>query len=232
MNEELIKEYYENNPEGLPGIPEIPEVYECHQYFINRISKENPAKLLDAGCGKGYLGSTLAPYTNEYYGYDISESAISQAKMKIGRGKFFVGSLRNIPFTDNYFDCVVCSEVLEHIPDYQKAIRELSRVLKKGGKLFISTPNKMNPDMIWQTFWKGKYTSQVYDKPIYYRKLLRECTKSNLLILESYSFFFLPIGGSSLPNYILEPLMKLQKFISRITSLPLGLYLFIVAQKI
>ena len=54
VEEYIIKEYYEKNPEGLPGIPTIPEIYEGHQLFIERVLKERPKTFLDAGCGKGY----------------------------------------------------------------------------------------------------------------------------------------------------------------------------------
>ena len=52
----------------------------------------------------------------------------------------YVGDLTNIPVADGYFDCVLCTEVLEHIPEPELAIREFGRILKAGGMLVLTAP--------------------------------------------------------------------------------------------
>jgi len=231
ISQDTIKKYYEENPEGIPGTPNIPEIYQAHQLFIKNIQNINPQKTLDAGCGKGYLGEAIRSYTKEYTGFDISSSAVEIAKDRIKDAVFKTGSVLELPFGDESFDCVICSEVLEHVPSYGKAIQELFRVTKKGGTVLISTPNRINPDMIWRILVYGKYTPQIFDKPIFYKKLKKSFIQNGFTIKVFKTFFFLPIWGESMPKFLKIPLMKIQEIISKITDIPLGLYLFFRLKK-
>jgi len=103
ITEELIKEYYEKNPEGVPGTEDIPEIFEMHQIFKRRIKKLKVKRLLDAGCGKGYMGEEVRELVKKYVGFDISKSALKIAKNKIPKGVFHSGTLRNLPFMSNTF---------------------------------------------------------------------------------------------------------------------------------
>ena len=58
-------------------------------------------------------------------------------------------SALNLPFADNTFDKVICSEVLEHIPDYRGALREIERVLKPGGLFCASVPRRWPEKICW-----------------------------------------------------------------------------------
>lgn len=231
MDEKIIKAYYEENPEGLPGNEKFPEIQEMHNLFTHFIVKTKPNKLLEAGCGKGYLGAELSKHCGTYYGLDISSSAISIAKYKIKKGIFQEGSIKMLPYPDNFFDCVVCSEVLEHVPQYTSAICELSRVAKPGASIIISTPNAINPDMVFKTFTKGKYTNQIYDRPIKYKELIRVFSSEGLILKDFQSFYYLPLLGEYLPKKLLPILFKIQKLISLKIGIPLGLYLFFLLQK-
>ena len=231
MNEELIKAYYEKNPEGIAATENTPEVLELHRILIDNVIKISPDKLLDAGCGKGYTGESVSKYCQSYYGFDISSAAIEIAKERLPHGRFQAGSLRELPYESDYFDCVICSEVIEHIPEYKTAIRELSRVTKKSGYILITLPNKLNPDMMWRHFRKGRYTSQIYDNPPHYKELIKEFNGNSLDILEFYSFYYYPVKGNSMPYFIRKPLMRVMEFNSKITGRPKGLYLFFKLQK-
>ena len=232
MEEIQIKEYYEKNPEGIPPLESIPEIYEMHSILKERVKKYKPDKLLDAGCGKGYTGESIYKLCKQYYGLDFSSSAIKIAKSRVPKGKFWEGSLRKLPFKDKFFDLIVCSEVLEHIPLYNEAIKEISRVIKKGGTILITTPNRINPDMVWRRFWKGKYTYQIYDVPVHYKDLMKKFKENRLKIEEFFSFFYLPLFGGSIPPPVKKWLMKIQEIVSKITRRPLGLYLFFRLTKV
>ena len=231
MNEDEIRKYYEENPEGLPGTPEIPEIYEMHRFFETRVAVLRPPVLLDAGCGKGFLGETLSRHCEQYYGVDISSTAVGIATERIPSGRFETASLRALPYPSGFADCVVCAEVLEHVPDYSSAIAELARVVKPGKQILISTPNRLNPDILYRTWRRGKYTDQIFDKPIHYRRLFDEFRKNGLEIEEFLSFFYLPPFGESLPRVVRVPLMHVQQYLSRIIDKPLGLYLFFCLRK-
>ena len=59
------------------------------------------------------------------------------------------GSAYELPFKDNSFDLIVCSEVLEHLHEYNDAIKEMKRVLKPGGKFFASVPASWPEKICW-----------------------------------------------------------------------------------
>ncbi|MCK5617243.1 class I SAM-dependent methyltransferase [Candidatus Pacearchaeota archaeon] len=231
MDEKIIKEYYEKHPEGISATKDIPEIFEMHQILTDNVIEISPYKLLDAGCGKGHTGESVSKYCKSYYGFDLSSSAIKLAKERLPHGSFLTGSLKNLPYKTNYFDCVICSEVIEHIPEYKKAIKELSRVTKKGKYVLITLPNRLNPDMKWRLFWKGKYTSQIYDNPPHYKELIKELNNNGLDVLEFSSFFYLPLWGESLPNFVKKLLMWIMQYYSQITGCPKGLYLFFKLRK-
>ena len=112
--------------------------------FASKLCKGK--KVLDLGCGSG-IGSVylLNSGASKVYGGDFKES-IKIAKKnfpeKITGLTFFetVNGLDN--FNDNFFDVVVCFEVIEHVENRHKFLNQISRVLKKSGLIIISTPNK------------------------------------------------------------------------------------------
>ena len=101
-------------------------------------------KVLDIACGEGYGSHLLAETAEMVQGVDIDEIVIAKAKNKYaGRNLSFVaGSVEKIPFETSSFDVVVSFETLEHISAHDIMLGELKRVLKPGGILLISTPDK------------------------------------------------------------------------------------------
>ena len=104
--------------------------------------------VLDVGCGDGRITSFIAQRVKDVRGIDNQEYPLKMARLifdelKIDNVKFSTGDIRNLNFKNEYFDKVCCFDVIEHIPlsDVQKAIFEMQRVLKKGGALYLTTPN-------------------------------------------------------------------------------------------
>ena len=97
-------------------------------------------KLLDIGCGTGYLIEILSKeYGAEYIGLDLSSEMIKQASSKnINNAKFVEGKSDNLPFEDNTFDVVTCSQSFHHYPETDKPMQEAFRVLRKDGLYIIS----------------------------------------------------------------------------------------------
>lgn len=98
---------------------------------------------LDFGCGKGTILKEIAAIRPKFclYGTDISGSALMIAKRRIAQGVFrLLKADQRIPFSGSFFDYVLAADVLEHVEDTSTAFRELARVLKKGGKLLVTTP--------------------------------------------------------------------------------------------
>jgi SAM-dependent methyltransferase len=103
-------------------------------------------KILDAGCGPGTYGIMLAKQGNEVNGVEISPAAVEVANNRAElKGVNFTaqqGDLENLPFADNTFDICYCGWVLHHFPDVNKAVSELVRVIKPGGKIAMAEPNE------------------------------------------------------------------------------------------
>ncbi len=102
--------------------------------------------VLDVGCGSNaYLSFLMSRQGNRVFGVDINEGAIKSARGRSagkGRVEFRVMEVKNLDSLGEKFDCVVCMEVIEHIKDDEKLLRDLCSVLKKGGLLVLSTMNK------------------------------------------------------------------------------------------
>ncbi|PWT81224.1 MAG: hypothetical protein C5B44_04115 [Acidobacteria bacterium] len=106
------------------------------------------ASVADLGCGSGaMLCEVLKPMPGwTGFGLDISPVAVMYArrlalhKQVQDRAHFQQGSVMNLPFSDGSLDLVIASEVLEHLPEAQKAFSEISRVLRPGGLLVATIP--------------------------------------------------------------------------------------------
>ncbi len=111
-----------------------------HYVALDALKKLKPGKLLELGIGNGRMLEQAQLLGYEVQGVDIDENFLSISKKK----GFNVKKLdlnNSLPFKDGSFDYVMSFEVLEHIPNFKKTIQEINRVLKKGGKAILSTPN-------------------------------------------------------------------------------------------
>lgn len=90
-------------------------------------------KILDVGCAAGGFCKALKEVVPriEYVGLDITQSLVECAKAIQPDVNFLIGDVRNLPFGDSSFDIVACWDVLVHVPEYKKALKELYRVSKK-----------------------------------------------------------------------------------------------------
>ena len=103
--------------------------------------------VLDAGCGEGYGSRLLAELggARRCVGIDVDERTIAAARTAYGdldALDFEPGDVTRLPFTDDSFDVVTCFETIEHVAAQREAVAELARVLRPGGLLLISSPNR------------------------------------------------------------------------------------------
>ena len=107
--------------------------------------------ILDMGCGEGFYSMIFDQlYDCTVIAVDYDQEILDMAKKWLGgsaKVTFEIGDITNLRFEDNHFDKIVCTEVLEHIPDDVTSSRELYRVLKPGGVLAVTVPNKNYPFM-------------------------------------------------------------------------------------
>jgi len=102
-------------------------------------------RTLDAACGEGYGSAMLALSATSVEGVDVSEQAIGHAKERYGHLpglNFQVADCTRLPYADDEFDRVVSFETLEHLAEQDQLLAEFRRVLKPGGFLVLSSPDK------------------------------------------------------------------------------------------
>ena len=103
-----------------------------------------PKRILDFGCGGGWLSKILASCNREVVGVDLSHSLIKSAKRAAPTVTFFVGDGMNLPFRKGAFDAVVSIAALHHL-DVRKGLKEVKRISKNPCTLMLMEPNKLNP---------------------------------------------------------------------------------------
>lgn len=125
-----------------PNEDELSRWNAINKFIEVNISLSENFKILDIGCGRGWLSNLLTQYGN-VTGIEPVKKVVQYAKKLYPNVEFKVGSTQNLlPKFKNNFDLIVCSEVLEHIPDDKKAIfiSEVSLLLKSKGYAIFSTP--------------------------------------------------------------------------------------------
>ncbi|KJS33447.1 MAG: methyltransferase [Desulfatitalea sp. BRH_c12] len=119
------------------------------------------SRILDIGCGSGR--HVAAAYSLEkacVTGADPNQQDLLQARSRLqyhdrlgahGNGcwNLTAADITDLPFADHSFDLVICSEVLEHIPDHQRAMSEIVRVLKPERHLVVSVPRRWPESLCW-----------------------------------------------------------------------------------
>jgi ubiquinone/menaquinone biosynthesis C-methylase UbiE len=123
----------------LGGYEDYCDRYKLHA-IIKNIDRFNPKKILDNGCGAAVISRVLAKKGYQVTGFDISASIIDKIP-KEKNLELVIGDADMLPFSDKTFDCIVSSEVLEHIKENEPSIREMHRVLADDGVVVITIPN-------------------------------------------------------------------------------------------
>lgn len=113
---------------------------------ISLLNVREGIHFLDVGCGTGWAVGQVAKLVNDkglFYGVDLSPRMIEKAKSNFsGRGNlyFIQANVESIPLDDDFFDILICTNSFHHYPNPKRALEEMHRLLKEGGKIYILDP--------------------------------------------------------------------------------------------
>lgn len=128
--------------------------HETHDKVIEMIGREPRGKILDIPTGTGVLADRLRKMGFEICCCDITSNYFSIPDLKVD-----IGDLnQRLPYGNHSFDYLVCLDGIEHTENPSNAIREFSRVLRKGGKIFLSLPNFLNIERRLRFLFMGTFS--------------------------------------------------------------------------
>jgi len=122
---------------------------------LERLELRPGETLLDAGCGEGRHCFGALEHGARVVGLDLDFASLrpavgglrNRAEELGSLGAMIQGDTFHLPFRDESFDKVICSEVMEHVHDYTAAARELARVTKPGGMLAVTIPTATSENL-------------------------------------------------------------------------------------
>ncbi|MBI5640904.1 MAG: class I SAM-dependent methyltransferase [Nitrospirae bacterium] len=226
--------------------------FKARRDMIFRLLKgcDRDSAIVEIGCSGGPLISYLrGKGFSNIRGIDISERSISLCRER-GIESVRVADGQETGFGDNEFDIVIASDVLEHIEDEDRAIKEWCQILKSGGKLIVFVPAFR---FLWSSHDELNYHYRRYSRP----ELIRKLERNGLLIRRAsyWNFILFPLislirlitrffagkradaaeqlrQSAPLVNLMLEGLLKIEnRVISGGINFPFGVSVFAVAEK-
>lgn len=153
-------------------------------------------RALDLGCGAGRHVHAMYYHAKcHVVGIDLGFEDVKRTRAGFGQipdmepqtqraYSLSVGNALSLPFPDASFDKIICSEVLEHIPDYKQAVSEIERVLKPGGTLAISVPRFFPEWVCW------KLSDDYHNEPGGHVRIFRESVLKGAVEEKGLRFFY------------------------------------------
>lgn len=151
---ERVRAFWQANPCGVkfadaaPGTRHFYELVEAHRYtkewhipIAANFASARGLRVLEIGCGLGTDGAQFAAAGADYTGVDLTDAAVELARKRFELfdlpGKFQTADAENLDFADESFDLVYSHGVLHHTPETAKAVKEIHRVLRPGGRAVV-----------------------------------------------------------------------------------------------
>jgi SAM-dependent methyltransferase len=146
---DAYRRFIQDHYDGLPGaLTAVTGLVTGHEALAGRLIRPGAfdvrgcKRILDAGCGNGRYSRFLLRHADPdavLTSFDLSPRMLNRARRRLRspRVSHAVADLTRLPYAEASFDAVVCGWVLEHLPDPRPGLRELARVLQRGGKLLL-----------------------------------------------------------------------------------------------
>lgn len=155
------------------------------------LEKQKFNNCLDVGCASGYMVSEISRvFPNAlYHGVDSYDKVIEYGKKKYPHIKFKVANAEKLPFKAQEFDLIICYETIEHITKPLKALEEMKRILKKGGRLILTMDSGSLLFRIVWYFWentKGRVWKGAHLHPFHHEELTDLIKKAGFKINKKF----------------------------------------------
>ena len=222
-----MREFYETSETYKSLLDAHDETYLRH--YVELVIHYAPprSKILDLGCGNGISARLLNQADFDVVGTDISPLFLKEARnWENSRLRYQVCDVLELPFESDTFDVICSNELVEHLPDVETALREMIRVVRKGGRIVISGPNLCSPLIPlfdWIRLMSGKPGRPVWGetKRQAFQQFTRNCqlylkkrllTKSPQFIYREPDLQADAIGGDADSAYYASPIDLAQFF--------------------
>ncbi len=246
-----IKEFYEDSSRGEVYSPRsrakirtesiwssVDDRLEVVSCSLNNYLKNTKDKIiLDIGCGDGIYESLLNRKildNNLFVGLDVSEEQIKKSQNYFQRLISCNIDFENLPFENESVDYIIFSEVLEHLFHPDKAISEITRVLKKNGLLFFTCPNLSHLDIRLSMLFFGTSEFIDYERNKEHIRFFSFKTLKN--IFSDYrAIEYKGVGPLALPRIFISYRIPFPRFIQKIFNQNIKKYsagIFMVLRKI
>lgn len=167
------KYFYEDNAQELDRIIHSKEISRRLKLVFEDVLKNENLKgktFLDVGCGLGQFSQWAHKRGAKVTATDLGENLLTLTRQRVPV-KTVIGDLKKLPFKDNTFDYVLCTEVVEHTENPTRAVKEILRVAKPKGRVLITTPNRVWFFAFWLLNFLGLRKYKGVENWIYPRDL-------------------------------------------------------------
>ena len=211
-----------------------------YQIVLEFLPPVQGKRILEIACGRGGFSRLLGARDASVCGADFSASAVAIANERLkghasltGLVTYVQADVQNMPFEENSFDIVVSCETIEHVPDPRAAVREMYRVCKPGGTLFLTTPNYLNFMGLYLIYASvrhpGLKSSQPHDERFFFPQIRQFVTGAGWKIIRTdgtvHQFPFIPRRDP-----VQFPKLESNRTIRRLLS-PFAYHYFVIARK-
>lgn len=237
-----LKKQYDNWHDGVFGSGEdhADQQSPWYRLVLEKLVSVEGKRVLEIACGRGGFAQILASRGAFVCGADFSRRALEIAQSRQnGNGgthlNFAQADAENLPFAAESFDVVVSCETIEHLPDPPRALREMARVCRKTGFLYLTTPNYFNAMGLYYIYasLRGKCATpggdQPFDRVFLFPQIRRMLRRAGWkIICSDGTVHQLPIRPGH--NPIAVPAVESNRSVRRLLS-PFAFHYFVIAQK-